>query len=304
MYSCAEMTFKQILDTGYANHFHSSWFTYSQNARLYNKLNDWILYFIFFLILFTNLELSLPASISVGLGILNFILIIFYILNPSKRLSEYFTKKNIDKFNKQLENRIDSIEYFTQKINQNPNDYVALLERGIFYNLKDDYDNSLTDLNNVLKINSNNSAAFYYRAIALTKLDRHKEAIEDLSKLIKLNESDKAELYNNRGSLYLLLNNNNLALEDYCKAIELEPYYASYRFDRAYLYQENGNNTEAIADYDVVIALEPENYIAITNRGEAYYALGDKKKAFIDFKRAKDFGYLEAVENLNKFDFE
>jgi len=303
-YTDSERTFKVIMDTGFANYLNSNWYTYSRNARLFNNLNNWILYLVLFLFIFPDIALSLSPTTSFQLSIFNFVLIVLYFINPSKKLSDFFTKKNVEKFNKNLSNRADSIGYYTEKINQNPNDYVALVERGISYNLDDDFENSLKDLNAALEIDSNNSDALYYRAIALSRLDKFKEAIEDLSRLIDLNESDKAELFNNRGHSYMLLKEYEEALKDYNKAIELEPHYASYRFDRAYLYQDNGKNKEAIGDYNVVIELESDNYIAITNRGEAFYALGDKKKAIADFEKAKQFDYKEAIDNLEKLDFE
>ncbi|WP_423128807.1 tetratricopeptide repeat protein [Gaoshiqia sp. Z1-71] len=303
-YSDSEKTFKVIMDTGFANYLHSNWYSYSRNARLFLNLNNWILYLVLFLMIFPDIALSLSPSTSFRLSIFSSILIIIYLLNPSGRLSDFITKNNVEKFNINLENRTDSIEYYTKKINQNPNDYVSLVERGISYNLKDDFENSLKDLNAALELDSNNSDALYYRAIALSRLDKVKEAIEDLNRLIDLNESDKAELFNNRGYSYMLLKDYEAALKDYNKAIELEPHYASYRFNRAYLYQDNGKNKEAIDDYNLVIELEPENYIAITNRGEAHYAIGDKKKALADFKKGKEFDYKEAIDNLEKLDFE
>ncbi len=304
MYTDSEKSLKVIMDTGFANYLHSNWYTYSRNARLFNNLNNWILYLVLFLLIFPDIALSLSPTTSFRLSIFNFILIVLYFLNPSKKLSDFFTKKNVDKFNKNLTNRIDSIDYYTEKINQNPNDYLALVERGILYNIEDDFENSLKDLNAALGIDNNNPDALYYRAIALSRLDKIIEAIEDLNRLIDLNESDKAELFNNRGYSYMLLKDYEAALKDYNKAIELEPHYASYRFNRAYLYQDNGKNKEAIEDYNVVIELEPENYIAITNRGEAHYAIGDKKKALADFEKGKEFDYKEAIDNLEKLDFE
>ncbi|MEZ5147953.1 MAG: tetratricopeptide repeat protein [Bacteroidales bacterium] len=96
-----------------------------------------------------------------------------------------------------------------------------------------------------------------------------------------------AEIYFNRGDNFMMLNNFELALEDFNKAIELEPFYPYYIFYRAYLYQDNGYNAEAINDYDRVLLYNPEDYVAMTNRGEAYYALGNKNAAFLDFYKSQ-----------------
>jgi tetratricopeptide (TPR) repeat protein len=303
-FSVSETTFKLIMDTGFSTYTHSYWYTYSRNARLFDNLNNWILYSVLVLLTIPEIILSLSPAASLRLSVLNVILIILYLINPSKKLSNFFTKKNIEEYNKQFEKRPNTIEYYTEKINNNSNDYVSLLERGISFSLIDDFDNSLKDLDAVLEINPSNSDALYYRAIALTKSDRNEDAIKDLSTLLELNEADKAEIYNNRGHTYMILKNYKSALNDYNKAIELEPHFALYRFNRAYLFQDNGNNNAAIEDYNIVIKLEPENCVAITNRGEAHYAIGDKSLALIDFNRAKEFDYKEAIENLEKLEFE
>jgi tetratricopeptide (TPR) repeat protein len=303
-YSDSEKSFKVIMNTGFATLLQSNWYTYSRNARLYNNLNGWILYLALFMFVFVNVVVSPSPTIIFRLNTFSCILFILYLIDPSKRLSDFFTKSNIQKFNRSIENRINSIEYYTEKIIKNPKDYIALVERGISYNLNDDFDNSLKDLNAALELDHYNNDALYYRAIAFARLDMVKESIEDLNKLIELNESDKAELFNNRGYSYRLLNNFELALNDYNKAIELEPLDAAYRFNRAFLYQDNGKNREAIDDYDVVIKLEPDNCIAITNRGEAHYALGEKNKALADFRRAEEFNYKEAIKNLAEYNFD
>jgi len=299
-YNLSEKTFKLIMDTGFANYRHSNWYSYSRNARLFTNLNSWIFYLMVFLLILQTVVFSFSRSAKISIAIFNLILLVIYLLNPSKRLAHYFTKKNVEKFNLQLDERCDSKDYYSEKIKQNSEDYVSLVERGILYNFEDDFENSIKDLDAALEINPRNSDALYYRAIALSHLGRNEDAIIDYNTLLELNEKDNAEIFNNRGDTYQQLKNFKSALDDFNKAIEFEPFYASFRFNRAYLLQEIGKFKEAIEDYDLVIKLEPENFIAITNRGEAHLALGDKDKALKDFFRAKDFDYKEAIENLEK----
>lgn len=303
-YPDAEKSFKVIMDTGFANSLHANWYSYSRNARLFNNLNYWILAIVIILMIVPDIAFSLTPEESLRISILNFVLILIYFTNPSKRLSAYLTRKNAERFNKNLKSRVNPIEYYTEKINGNPEDYVSLVERGISYNLADEYEKSLEDLNAALEINSNNSDALYYRAIAFSKFERYQEALEDINASIQIGESDKAELFHNRGYTHMMLKDFKSALDDYNKAIELDPYQAHYRFNRAFLFQDNGKNQEAIEDYNMVIKLEPENYIAMTNRGEAHYAIGNKEMALSDLNRAKEFDYAEAIELLEKLNFE
>lgn len=306
-YSSSEETFKIIMDTGYATLGHSQWYTDCRNAKVFRTINLILpLAFIALTVIPVFLNSLSPSSLMI-IHIFALLLIIIYFFNPSEKLSAFFTKINFNKFEKQKEGRVDPITYYSEKVNDNPNDYVALIERGKLYYEDDNFEKSLEDLTAALEINSVNYDGLYNRAYTLSKLDKHDEVIKDLSIILSIDKYDKtdvAEIYNLRASSYMELKKMELALNDYNKAIELEPYFAQYIFDRAYFYQENGRNEEAIEDYNLVIKIEPEDYMALTNRGEAYYALGDKKKALQDFKSAVKFDYQEAIDNLNKLEFE
>lgn len=82
------------------------------------------------------------------------------------------------------------------------------------------------------------------------------QAIEDLNKAISLNPK-YAEAYNNRGYVYMRLQNYEAALKDLDKAIELRPDYATALRNRGdiynYYYEQDRN--KAIADYDKVVSL-------------------------------------------------
>lgn len=302
-YRNAKNTFRRIINTGQANHLHGTWYISSRNAWLFRNLNNFILILAFILLIVPDFFFAVQSSEKRTSLVISIILFLFYYLNPASKLSNYLGKKFAQKFNDSLDNRTDNITYYSNKIRENPNDYSAYIERGIAYSIRDEYEKSLNDMERALAINPINYDGLYYRAIAFNELKKYKESIQDLTKLIDLKYENLAEIYFNRGDNFMMLNNFELALEDFNKAIELEPFYPYYIFYRAYLYQDNGYNAEAINDYDRVLLYNPEDYVAMTNRGEAYYALGNKNAAFLDFTKAKEFDYKEAIENLKKLEF-
>ena len=302
-YKEAQKNLKIIQDTGFANFAQSNWYMYAKHALLLKYLNDIIIILAFYLIFIPAIISTFTSKEKLIFSLISAVLFVTFLLNPSKRLSRLLRKIYIKKFNKNLEKRIDTITYYTQKIERDPTDYVSLIERGIEYNLNDEYEKSLVDLNAALKVNPTNIDGLYYRAICYQKLKMYDKTFEDYSALIALKYSDVAEIYHNRGYTYEILEQYESALKDYDKAIELEPYKAFYLFNRAFLYQSQEKNIEAIKDYDMVILFEPENAKALTNRGEAHYALGNKEKAYADFIKAQEFGYEDAIENLKKLDF-
>ena len=76
------------------------------------------------------------------------------------------------------------------------------------------------------------------------------------------------------------------ALEEYDKAIELDPTDAGAYYDRAIGYRYLGEYQLAIQDYDKAIQLEPDNANAYNNRGVAYHYLGQDTEADADKAKA------------------
>ena len=102
----------------------------------------------------------------------------------------------------------------------------------------------------------------------------------------KLGNEDKDYYsYFQRGNVRLVTKKYDDAIEDYDKAIKLEPEYAPIYNFRGYAYELKGNIDHAIINYNKAIALKNDYAEAYGNRGVAY---GKKE----DFDRA--------IENLNK----
>ena len=85
----------------------------------------------------------------------------------------------------------------------------------------------------------------------------------------------------------------NAALADMNEAIKLEPHYAGYFINRAYMKYNLDDYFGAMADYDYALQLDPTNLTAHFNRGLLRTEVGDNNKA-ID-----DFGYVLRSEPDN-----
>lgn len=85
-------------------------------------------------------------------------------------------------------------------------------------------------------------------------------------------------------------------LNDYNKAIELNPNFMEALFNRGNVKIVLNDNAGAIADFDRVIALAPNNGEAYNNRGAAKSMLGDKYGAIADYDKAIELhsNYLAA----------
>ena len=124
-------------------------------------------------------------------------------------------------------------------------------------------------------------------------------AIEDFNKAIELNPKN-SEAYRGRGLAKGKLKNYWGALEDCNKAIELNP-----KDSVAYLYRGVAKSylndyRDAIEDYSKAIELNPKDSEAYLNRGIAKSNLGNKDGACLDYRKAGELGYEGANEMIQK----
>jgi len=124
------------------------------------------------------------------------------------------------------------------------------------------------------------------------------KAIEDYNKAIELNPNI-AQGYNNRGNAYGKLKEHEEAIEDYNKALEFNPEYAAAYYNRGTAYGKLKQHEKAIEDYNKAIELNPNIAQAYYNRGNAYGKLKQHEKAIEDYGKAiaLNHDYGEAYSN-------
>ncbi len=94
--------------------------------------------------------------------------------------------------------------------------------------------------------------------------------------------------YNNRGTQQTA---DGLALDDYNKAISLDPHFIEAYFNRAGILSRMGDYRGAIADYAKCIQVNPHDAEAYYLRSRNYEMLGDAPKALADDSKAKSLGF-------------
>ena len=113
---------------------------------------------------------------------------------------------------------------------------------------------------------------YYNKGYAESDLEQHEEAIDDFTKAIELNP-DFVWAYSNRGYSKNALGLYKEAIDDFTKAIELKPDYANAYNNRANAQTALGQHQKAIDDYTMAIELAGENVYFYFNRGNAKYEL-------------------------------
>lgn len=78
----------------------------------------------------------------------------------------------------------------------------------------------------------------------------------------------------------------DLAVNDYNKAIELNPQDISVYLNRGLAFYNKKNYSQATADYDKAIELNPKESMLYFNRGNSYEKMGNIPKAVEDYQKA------------------
>ncbi len=161
--------------------------------------------------------------------------------------------------------------------------------------------NSVALFNHALKVTHNNYVAHNCLALASFEGGKTEEIIKHFDISIQL-QPDNFMAYNGRGMIYSKIGQYNEAIEDYNKAININPKY--YYIFKAYnnigiAYAQQGQYKEAINDFNKAIALKPGYSDAYYNRGVAYANMGRYQQAIEDYNKSIMLkpGYTEAYYN-------
>jgi Tfp pilus assembly protein PilF len=100
----------------------------------------------------------------------------------------------------------------------------------------------------------------------------------------------EAEKHFYQGIEYIRQKNTNAAIEEFTKAIEIDPSYSYAYYNRALEYYRIGDLESSLADYNKAMELEPNNPYWTYERGFLHLKLGSRKKAIIDLERAIELG--------------
>ena len=169
---------------------------------------------------------------------------------------------------------------------------------------KGDTISAVADLDKALELNKNSTNAYVLRAdIAIQSSRDFKTALDDLNEAIKL-QPQYAGFYINRAFLRYNLDDYFGAMADYDYAIQLDPLNTAALFNRGLLRAEVHDNNKAIDDFSKVLDLESDNYKALYNRAILYKEIADYKSSVADLNRVIEAfpsfsgAYFARSENL------
>ena len=253
---------------------------------------------------------------------------LIFLLSLSIVLKAQLSQKNERQFSRsynegveavQNERYTDAVAAFTEALKFNPGSAKAFLNRGRSRAVKGSFDEALLDIDQALSVDPNLAEAHFYKAYFIFDTDTSGLVEDHLKTAIDLG-FEHAEAYYFLGLNYLNNENEDKALINFNKAIELKDDYALVYHNRAgikrnmgdysgslYDYKASVNYREhfpqafcnmgslkmvlgdyegAIEDFTKSIEQDPDHYLAYNSRGYGFYQMGELEKAASDFKRA------------------
>ena len=140
---------------------------------------------------------------------------------------------------------------------------------------------------------------YYNRGDTFFDLGKFEDAIQDYNKAIDLNPNN-ASYYYNRGTTFANLEKFEDAIQDYNKAIDLNPNDESVYYNRGVAFIYLNEYEKAIENLSKAIDLNPNKDSTYYNRGIAFTNLSDSEKAIKDFNKAIDLNSNNASYYNNR----
>ena len=180
-------------------------------------------------------------------------------------------------------NYAGAVEDYDAGLNLMPEDKNLLFNRAICETALRNYDEAQVTFDRLLQLDRRNDRA--YIGLAQMNLARKDTvaALDNLNHGIALSKNN-ANAYVMRAEIASRTRHDfESALADMDSAILLEPRYAGYFINRAYMKYNLDDYFGAMADYDYAIGLDPTSQEAHFNRGLLRAEVGDNNKAISDF---------------------
>ena len=184
--------------------------------------------------------------------------------------------------------------------------YVSLMAAGLARYEQQDYSGAVDRLNAAEQLADeeptllDSTYLYFHRGTAYLQLNRQDLAIKDLSRCITRNPKFEAAFTNRAVALYDQ-GKYAAAKKDADAAILLNPSEAVAYNTRGVIVEKIGERTPALhsvlEDFNKALELNPRLSWAYNNRGLIYEQLGDLDRAIEDFDRAIAYGSAMALEN-------
>ena len=172
---------------------------------------------------------------------------------------------------------------FDQAIQLDPQKIIAYIRRGRIHSQRGNFARALADFDKAIQLEAERSAGIEQSKIFSKREKDPSSADIQRDPRPWFENLRPGAAYIDRGRTYIQQEDNDRAIADFTKAIELDPEGASAYNHRGVAYANKLDFDSAIADFDKAIQFDPLLKNAHSNRGLAFSQKGDKARARADF---------------------
>ncbi len=158
---------------------------------------------------------------------------------------------------------------------------------------------SLQKLNEAIELDRDCAEAYFQRAGILADARKYdRQALNDYSRAVEL-QPNETRYHNMRGLFLLTRQQYDGAESDFTAAVQTDPKYVQAWNNRGLVKLARGDYQAAIADFDKAVEIDPNYADGYNNRGFAWFQAAVDEKALADFNRTLELkpDFINAINN-------
>ncbi|MGH8093795.1 MAG: tetratricopeptide repeat protein [Chthoniobacterales bacterium] len=187
----------------------------------------------------------------------------------------------------------DAIRDYDAALALNPQLKYIVLDRGIAFHRRGQFDRALADYSRALELDPNLPDAYRNRSMILAHLGRWTEAVSDMNEAIRC-DPDNPQWFARRGDYYLDGGNLGSALASFESALRLDPENEESYRGQAIVFARRHDQERGLAAVNDALRLKPESARLLSARAEVWLDLFEPAKALDDMDAAIDQGGTHA----------
>lgn len=184
-----------------------------------------------------------------------------------------------------------SLKFSDQLVKFHPNEVNVFVARSQLFSSMDRVQDAINAATHGLQIKKT-TVLYVNRGFAYDKLGEFEKALDDYERALEINPEDVMAL-NNRGAVLIQQKKFDQAIRDFTVALRIHKVDFLYR-GRGLAYRHSGNLDKAIADLTTAINVNPGNSKNYLSRGRTYFQMDQGELAKSDFSKALQFAPNDA----------
>jgi tetratricopeptide (TPR) repeat protein len=215
----------------------------------------------------------------------------------SPKEADFYVNRGLSK--QSMKDSTAALDDFNKALSINPRHPVALHNIAVFKRLKGERKASEDPLEQAIDSDSSMLAPYLERAYQRLEGGYLKGALDDYNKALEIEPKDP-EIWLSRGIVKERMKDYTGAFSDYTKAIDLKEGFVKAWINRANVLLKQERYADAVEDYTAALIYTPDSAPAYYNRAIARYKLNKYTEACEDLKKAEALGFKPEAKLKDK----